>query len=215
MVVVGALRGDSAAAVTDELFGGGEDLQGFFDDAVRAARTCRASSRVPAVLGCEMMETKVGSCRRWRLLPRAARTAGGGELEWLLNKDAFPTVDTMAPPAEAGLATALPRTTKVVASSPPPAVSPRPRAPAKAGRRCGHCGTDETPQWRKGPEGAPSLCNACGMRYRAGKLLPEYRPAKSPTFSPVLHSNKHHRVVQLARRREEESAKTFPAAAGD
>lgn len=31
--------------------------------------------------------------------------------------------------------------------------------------RCDECGTTETPQSRKGPDGA-TLCNACGMRYR-------------------------------------------------
>ncbi|BGP37804.1 white collar 2 type of transcription factor [Rhodotorula kratochvilovae] len=30
---------------------------------------------------------------------------------------------------------------------------------------CRDCGTVESPEWRKGPEGPKSLCNACGLRY--------------------------------------------------
>lgn len=28
---------------------------------------------------------------------------------------------------------------------------------------CHHCGTSETPEWRRGPDGARTLCNACGL----------------------------------------------------
>ena len=31
---------------------------------------------------------------------------------------------------------------------------------------CRDCGTTSTPQWRGGPEGARTLCNACGVRWR-------------------------------------------------
>eukprot|EP01111_Echinosteliopsis_oligospora_P013106 TRINITY_DN4615_c0_g1_i1.p1 TRINITY_DN4615_c0_g1~~TRINITY_DN4615_c0_g1_i1.p1 ORF type:complete len:390 (+),score=68.56 TRINITY_DN4615_c0_g1_i1:313-1482(+) len=34
---------------------------------------------------------------------------------------------------------------------------------------CRHCGTTETPEWRRGPDGCKSLCNACGLYY--SKLL--------------------------------------------
>lgn len=29
--------------------------------------------------------------------------------------------------------------------------------------RCNHCGANETPEWRRGPDGARTLCNACGL----------------------------------------------------
>lgn len=64
-------------------------------------------------------------------------------------------------------------------------------------RSCGHCGVHKTPQWRAGPLGAKTLCNACGVRYKSGRLLPEYRPACSPTFSSELHSNHHRRVLEM------------------
>ncbi|EDO14934.1 hypothetical protein Kpol_385p3 [Vanderwaltozyma polyspora DSM 70294] len=35
--------------------------------------------------------------------------------------------------------------------------------------QCLHCGDTETPEWRKGPSGPTSLCNACGLFYK--KLL--------------------------------------------
>lgn len=69
-------------------------------------------------------------------------------------------------------------------------------------RRCSHCGVTKTPQWRSGPLGAKTLCNACGVRFKSGRLLPEYRPACSPTFSSELHSNHHRKVLEMRRKKE-------------
>lgn len=71
-------------------------------------------------------------------------------------------------------------------------------------RRCSHCGVQKTPQWRAGPMGAKTLCNACGVRFKSGRLLPEYRPACSPTFSTELHSNNHRKVLEMRRKKESE-----------
>ncbi|XP_045817453.1 GATA transcription factor 6-like [Trifolium pratense] len=71
-----------------------------------------------------------------------------------------------------------------------------------APRRCSHCGVTKTPQWRTGPLGAKTLCNACGVRFKSGRLLPEYRPACSPTFSSELHSNHHRKVLEMRRKKE-------------
>ncbi|KAG8042994.1 hypothetical protein GUJ93_ZPchr1158g16408 [Zizania palustris] len=60
----------------------------------------------------------------------------------------------------------------------------------------------EDPQWRAGPEGAKTLCNACGVRYKSGRLLPEYRPACSPTFVNDIHSNSHRKVLEMRRKKE-------------
>ncbi|XP_071721034.1 GATA transcription factor 12-like [Rutidosis leptorrhynchoides] len=70
------------------------------------------------------------------------------------------------------------------------------------GRRCLHCATDKTPQWRTGPLGPKTLCNACGVRYKSGRLVPEYRPAASPTFVLAKHSNSHRKVLELRRQKE-------------
>jgi hypothetical protein len=64
-------------------------------------------------------------------------------------------------------------------------------------KRCTHCMSYKTPQWRTGPLGPKSLCNACGVRYKSGRLLPEYRPANSPTFVSFMHSNSHKKVMQM------------------
>ncbi|KAK6129678.1 hypothetical protein DH2020_036544 [Rehmannia glutinosa] len=74
------------------------------------------------------------------------------------------------------------------------------------GRRCLHCATDKTPQWRTGPMGPKTLCNACGVRYKSGRLVPEYRPAASPTFVLTKHSNSHRKVLELRRQKEMQRA---------
>ncbi|KAJ5779699.1 hypothetical protein N7457_007419 [Penicillium paradoxum] len=35
----------------------------------------------------------------------------------------------------------------------------------KAQHVCGDCGTADSPEWRKGPNGPKTLCNACGLRW--------------------------------------------------
>ncbi|KAK4769320.1 hypothetical protein SAY86_027470 [Trapa natans] len=67
----------------------------------------------------------------------------------------------------------------------------------QAVRKCLHCEITKTPQWRAGPLGPKTLCNACGVRYKSGRLFPEYRPAASPTFVPLLHSNSHKKVLEM------------------
>ncbi|TVU35140.1 hypothetical protein EJB05_17011 [Eragrostis curvula] len=95
--------------------------------------------------------------------------------------------------------------------TPSPAAQPQSSAPAHQpggsaasaeGRRCLHCETDKTPQWRTGPMGPKTLCNACGVRYKSGRLVPEYRPAASPTFVMSKHSNSHRKVLELRRQKE-------------
>ncbi|TVU30458.1 hypothetical protein EJB05_22083, partial [Eragrostis curvula] len=185
MVAADAPQGNSATAAADDLFTGGADFHAFFDLAVRAA----------VVLGgvCLFLVGKGMT----ELIKALEGKAGGvkddqeEELEWLSNKDAFPAVETMAP------AGARPSRMTGVRRRPS-------RAAAAAGRRCRHCGTERTPLWRDGPEGRRTLCNACGVRYRSGRLVPEYRPLNSPTFRPELHSNRHCRVVEMRRRQGSE-----------
>lgn len=70
-------------------------------------------------------------------------------------------------------------------------------APQQQPRRCTHCLSQRTPQWRLGPLGPKTLCNACGVRFKSGRLYPEYRPAKSPTFIRYIHSNSHKKVLEM------------------
>ncbi|XP_073064443.1 GATA transcription factor 9-like [Primulina eburnea] len=70
------------------------------------------------------------------------------------------------------------------------------------GRKCLHCASEKTPQWRTGPMGPKTLCNACGVRFKSGRLVPEYRPAASPTFVTTKHSNSHRKVIELRRQKD-------------
>ena len=79
-------------------------------------------------------------------------------------------------------------------------------------RKCMHCEITKTPQWRAGPMGPKTLCNACGVRYKSGRLFPEYRPAASPTFIPSLHSNSHKKVIEMRNNAVNASATTVTAA---
>ncbi|GJN21713.1 hypothetical protein PR202_gb09219 [Eleusine coracana subsp. coracana] len=92
--------------------------------------------------------------------------------------------------------------TRAQAQAPPGGAQHDVSGPATGDRRCSHCGVQKTPQWRAGPEGAKTLCNACGVRYKSGRLLPEYRPACSPTFVSSIHSNSHRRVLEMRRKKE-------------
>ncbi|XP_010033845.2 GATA transcription factor 12 [Eucalyptus grandis] len=74
--------------------------------------------------------------------------------------------------------------------------------PDSVPRRCLHCASEKTPQWRTGPMGPKTLCNACGVRFKSGRLVPEYRPAASPTFVSAKHSNSHRKVLELRRQKE-------------
>ncbi|EME28584.1 GATA transcription factor 9 [Galdieria sulphuraria] len=58
---------------------------------------------------------------------------------------------------------------------------------------CVVCGATETPLWRTGPQGPKTLCNACGVRWKKGKLYDGVSPTRSdslkkhPTEVPLPH----------------------------
>ncbi|XP_047317365.1 GATA transcription factor 3-like [Impatiens glandulifera] len=41
----------------------------------------------------------------------------------------------------------------------------------KLGKKCSYCESTRTPQWREGPAGPNSLCNACGLRLKKWNCL--------------------------------------------
>ncbi|OQU88363.1 hypothetical protein SORBI_3002G018250 [Sorghum bicolor] len=64
-----------------------------------------------------------------------------------------------------------------------------------------------------GPLGKSTLCNACGVRYRASptfnqpkhsynRLVPEYRSRESPMFDQSEHSYKHREVLKIRKKQE-------------
>ncbi|KAH7447103.1 hypothetical protein KP509_01G091100 [Ceratopteris richardii] len=81
-------------------------------------------------------------------------------------------------------------------------------------RTCLHCMIQTTPQWRAGPMGPKTLCNACGVRYKSGRLYEEYRPAASPTFVESLHSNSHGKVLEMRRKKSIIGMAEVPAVNG-
>lgn len=38
-------------------------------------------------------------------------------------------------------------------------------------RRCHFCFKSKTPQWRSGPQGRLTLCNACGIKYGRKNII--------------------------------------------
>jgi hypothetical protein len=85
-------------------------------------------------------------------------------------------------------------TRDVTSSSPPTATATATATGAAApGRVCMHCRTVKTPLWRNGPHGLKTLCNACGVRFKLGKLQMGANgttlvavTSKQPAKQPVL-----------------------------
>lgn len=57
----------------------------------------------------------------------------------------------------------------------------RDKTPPHAGKRCEGCGVTSTPQWRRGPSGKRTLCNACGVKWSFGRLNTTKDSSKSHT----------------------------------
>ncbi|KAL5340821.1 hypothetical protein BJX70DRAFT_95520 [Aspergillus crustosus] len=67
-----------------------------------------------------------------------------------------------------GISTGLPQgrlyhSTSETTSEQPQENEPRKRL--KGEYQCADCGTSDSPEWRKGPDGPKTLCNACGLRW--------------------------------------------------
>ncbi|GAA5804225.1 hypothetical protein HPULCUR_009712 [Helicostylum pulchrum] len=66
------------------------------------------------------------------------------------------------------------------------------------GQRCHSCNTTETPEWRRGPDGARTLCNACGLHYskllRKGSMTVQ---SHNYLLDMPDHSNRSPRVIQF------------------
>ncbi|KAG8086135.1 hypothetical protein GUJ93_ZPchr0010g10196 [Zizania palustris] len=87
--------------------------------------------------------------------------------------------------------------------SPTPVASPNAAAQAAAeGRRCLHCETDKTPQWRTGQWGPRRCATRAGCDTSPAGSCRSNRPAASPTFVVSKHSNSHRKVVELRRQKE-------------
>ena len=68
---------------------------------------------------------------------------------------------------------------------------------AKPATQCHSCNTTETPEWRRGPDGARTLCNACGLHY--AKLLKKRKSALDLTSrDPSMQTNDPVRLLAIA-----------------
>lgn len=59
-----------------------------------------------------------------------------------------------------------------------------------------HCQSTKTLEWREGLLGPCTLCDACGEKYRAGLLVPEFQPYASPMFVSSQHSKSPRKPMQ-------------------
>lgn len=50
-------------------------------------------------------------------------------------------------------------------------------------KRCESCQTSHSPEWRRGPSGHRTLCNACGLRYSRSRSRQDQRVTLSPIIS--------------------------------
>ncbi|OAL44461.1 hypothetical protein IQ07DRAFT_577911 [Pyrenochaeta sp. DS3sAY3a] len=58
---------------------------------------------------------------------------------------------------------------------------------------CVDCGTNSSPEWRRGPRGAKTLCNACGLRWT--KLNSNRRTPQTPAaLKPAIESDSRTKI---------------------
>lgn len=98
-----------------------------------------------------------------------------------------------------------------IISPPLPAVKPRSNSTSTTGnglsKQCLYCGSKSTPMWRRGPQGAGTLCNACGVKWKHGKILcgSDAPPVLPHTASNQIKVEKKKRKYGNANKKEKRS----------
>ncbi|KAF9575243.1 hypothetical protein EC968_003884 [Mortierella alpina] len=46
-------------------------------------------------------------------------------------------------------------------------------------KKCGYCSCTTTPMWRRGPHGPSTLCNACGVKWKHGKIMQDSKDTQA------------------------------------
>ncbi|KAF9962370.1 hypothetical protein BGZ72_006191 [Mortierella alpina] len=50
-------------------------------------------------------------------------------------------------------------------------------------KKCGYCNCTTTPMWRRGPHGPSTLCNACGVKWKHGKIMQDAKDTQATQSS--------------------------------
>ncbi|KAG0348330.1 hypothetical protein BG005_011613, partial [Podila minutissima] len=83
--------------------------------------------------------------------------------------------------------------------------------------RCLSCDSSDTPEWRRGPDGARTLCNACGLHY--AKLMKRQNEQKQPVIANTRtedappHGEQLH-IITFPLRRQQRSESSESATGG-
>lgn len=84
--------------------------------------------------------------------------------------------------------------TSLLASDPPQARRRQKKSRADSGpRHCVDCGLTNSPEWRRGPEGPKTLCNACGLRRSKAKKKAAEEAAQKTALEVRRQSDPGHR----------------------
>jgi hypothetical protein len=72
----------------------------------------------------------------------------------------------------------------------------------KEARICEYCACTTTPMWRRGPSGKATLCNKCGVKWRAGRVLQRndgsvLQPPSPTTLSRPIKANKKRNSIPV------------------
>ncbi|KAG0365711.1 hypothetical protein BC939DRAFT_498241 [Gamsiella multidivaricata] len=65
-------------------------------------------------------------------------------------------------------------------------------------KQCAYCGSVSTPMWRRGPDGSHNLCNACGVKWRHGKIFIDVQNPTAPSAATAKTSSSSATTVSSA-----------------
>ncbi|CAB4429989.1 unnamed protein product [Rhizophagus irregularis] len=63
------------------------------------------------------------------------------------------------------------------------------RSAPSSNKVCHHCQRKDSPEWRKGPDGPKTLCNACGLRTLCKQMNAQGGGPPSSSVSPKIKPN--------------------------
>jgi hypothetical protein len=73
-------------------------------------------------------------------------------------------------------------------------------------KKCLYCGSKSTPMWRRGPQGAGTLCNACGVKWKHGKILCGVATVESSSGNDGGHVVKERKGSKADKKRKKAEA---------